>query len=365
MSISNPSAGGNGIEVFFSYSHNDEELRDQLSKHLAMLKREHVITAWHDRKIQPGEEWEQQIDQHLNTAEVILLLVSSDFLSSGYCYDIEVKRAMERHQAGEARVIPVILRPSDWKSAPFAKLQVLPKDSKPVTSWPNRDEAFLDIAQGIRNALQELAILHLVAKLAAAESQRNWPIVIKIGERVLALQPDNESIRGRTAIAYLNYWTSWMKGETNVYDCHRMEMRMIEMGGLRRAIELDPSNAELYYLQSEFFCRGFSSDHFGLSALSPLKEIEQVDSLKRAIELDPKNGKYWYRRSQAQDDLYRVLHKDEWEKSRREAVERGDHRVSQLAQHDFERAVELHYKEAVDEKKWPRLLRGIRIDKHE
>ena len=107
------------LELFYSYSHKDEELRDQLENHLAMLKREGVISGWHDRRISAGQEWDGEIDDHLNSVEIILLLVSSDFLASNYCYDIEVKRAMERHEAGEARVIPIILRPCDWQRAPF------------------------------------------------------------------------------------------------------------------------------------------------------------------------------------------------------------------------------------------------------
>jgi hypothetical protein len=139
------------IEVFYSYAHEDEELREELDKHLTMLKRQGVITGWHDREISVGTEWAGKIDEHLNSARVILLLISADFLASDYCYDVELKRAMERHKVGEARVIPVILRSVDWQGAPFGKLQALPKDAKPVTSWDNRDEAFTDIAQGIRN----------------------------------------------------------------------------------------------------------------------------------------------------------------------------------------------------------------------
>lgn len=144
------------IEVFYSYSHKDKELRDQLETHLTMLKRKGIIEGWHDRRISAGREWEGQIDQHLNSAKIILLLVSSDFLASHYCYDVEVERAMQRHKAGEARVIPIILRPCDWQSAPFGKLNSLPTDVKPVTRWEDRDEAFLDIAQGIRDAIEEI-----------------------------------------------------------------------------------------------------------------------------------------------------------------------------------------------------------------
>jgi hypothetical protein len=147
---------GKSLEVFYSYSHKDEKLREQLESHLALLKRQAVIAGWHDRKIGAGTEWKGQIDQHMNSASVILLLVSNDFIASDYCYDIEMRRALERHEAKEARVIPVILRPVDWQSAPFAKLQALPKDGKPVTKWSNRDEAFVNIAQGIREAVREL-----------------------------------------------------------------------------------------------------------------------------------------------------------------------------------------------------------------
>jgi len=144
------------IEVFYSYSHKDEELRDQLENHLVMLKRDGVIQGWHDRRIIAGQEWDGEIDAHLKSADIILLLVSSDFLASNYCYDIEVKLAMERHEAKEARVIPVILRSCDWTTAPFGRLQGLPKDAIPVRKWSDQDDAFLDIAQGIRRAAGEI-----------------------------------------------------------------------------------------------------------------------------------------------------------------------------------------------------------------
>lgn len=144
------------IKIFFSYSHKDEDLRDELVTHLSMLKRQGVIAAWHDREISAGTEWKNAIDQHLESARVILLLISANFLDSNYCYDIEMKRAMERHESGEARVIPIILKPVDWREAPFSKLQALPKNVKPITTWENRDEAFLNVAQSIRRVVQEL-----------------------------------------------------------------------------------------------------------------------------------------------------------------------------------------------------------------
>ena len=156
------------IEIFYSYAHKDELLRNKLEIHLSTLKRQGLIAGWHDRDINAGTEWKLEIDEHLNTAHVILLLVSPDFLASDYCYDIEMTRAMQRHQAGEAQVIPIILRPTDWQTAPFSKLQALPTNARPVTEWPNRDKAFLDVASGIRKALAELPIVNLPS------SKRAW-----------------------------------------------------------------------------------------------------------------------------------------------------------------------------------------------
>lgn len=144
------------IDIFFSYSHKDEVLRDELVKQLSLLRRQGWIANWYDRDIEAGTEWKQEIDEHLNTARIILLLISPDFMASDYCYDIEMKRAMERHEAKEATVIPVILRPVDWHDAPFGKLQASPRDGRAINTWSNRDEAFLNVAQGIRRVVEGL-----------------------------------------------------------------------------------------------------------------------------------------------------------------------------------------------------------------
>lgn len=143
--------------LFFSYSHVDEGLRDQLEIHLAMLKRQGIIETWHDRRIVAGDELDAAIGEHVENDDIILLLVSPDFLASRYCYDVEMTRAMDRHVAGEAIVIPVILRPSDWHTAPFGKLMATPRDGRPVTQCPDRDVAFLEIVKAIREAVEQLA----------------------------------------------------------------------------------------------------------------------------------------------------------------------------------------------------------------
>jgi len=137
------------VSLFYSYSHADSALRDELEKHLSLLRRQGAIATWHDRKIDAGQVIDHEISSHLKEAGIILLLVSPDFLSSDYCYDIEMTEAMRRHEAGEAVVIPVILRPCHWHRAPFGKLLAVPTDGKAVTQFTNRDEAFLDITRQI------------------------------------------------------------------------------------------------------------------------------------------------------------------------------------------------------------------------
>ncbi len=145
------------VEVFYSYAHEDEAFRHTLEKHMSLLRRQGLIKAWHDRHILPGIDWAQAIDEHLESASMILLLVSSDFLDSDYCYGVEMKRALERHLANEAGVIPILLRPVDWNGAPFAHLQALPTGAKPITTWSNQDEAFTSVAAGIRRAVEDLS----------------------------------------------------------------------------------------------------------------------------------------------------------------------------------------------------------------
>jgi hypothetical protein len=145
-----------GLKLFISYSHSDEELKDELIKHLEPLRHRNMIEEWHDRKISAGKEWGKEISKELSSADIILLLISIDFINSEYCYGTEMERAIERHQKGEARVIPIILRSCLWQYAPFAKLQALPKDAKAVQSWSDRDEALTDIVDGIGKVAEEL-----------------------------------------------------------------------------------------------------------------------------------------------------------------------------------------------------------------
>ncbi len=147
------------LKLFYCYAREDKALRNELDIHLSSLKRQNLVTSWYDGEIGPGTEWEKEIDTHLRNADIILLLVTPHFMASDYCYDVEMKHALERHQAGTVRVIPIILRHTFWQDAPFHSLQILPTDAKPVTQWSDRDEAFWNITVGIHKAILDLRVL--------------------------------------------------------------------------------------------------------------------------------------------------------------------------------------------------------------
>jgi hypothetical protein len=145
-----------GCSIFVSYSHRDELLRQALLEHLALLQQQRLVAVWHDRRIAAGEEWPSHIDGQLSAADIVLLLVSPSFMASRHCR-AELDIALQRQAAGKARVIPVLLRPVDWRTASFAQLQALPSNGVPVTSWSDRDAAFQDVVTGIR-ALVEASV---------------------------------------------------------------------------------------------------------------------------------------------------------------------------------------------------------------
>lgn len=163
------------LTVFFSYSHKDEKLRKQLEKHLSGLRQKHAINGWHYGKINPGSDWKTEIDTHLGQANIVLLLVSADFINSEYAYKEEMLRAMERHEAGTARVIPIIMRAVHWQHQPFSKLQVLPEGAKAVMSWKDQDEAFMNVAMGIERIVNDLLTRQVVGDMATVEQRMPPP----------------------------------------------------------------------------------------------------------------------------------------------------------------------------------------------
>lgn len=154
-----PTGTSDAIEVFYSYVQEDEQLAEKLRRHLVLLKRQELITDWYAGKVVPGQEPSEQIREHLDSAKIILLLISSDYLFSDYQYTVEVKRAMERSKAGKAIVIPVLLSPTDdLSSTPFGKLLAIPRNLKPISLWGNKDLAFTEIAKEMRAVVNSLKL---------------------------------------------------------------------------------------------------------------------------------------------------------------------------------------------------------------
>jgi hypothetical protein len=167
------------VEIFFSYAHADEELMHDVRRQLVLFDRQGIIRKWHDRLIQPGTGWRGQIDDRLQHSDIILLFISSHFFESDYCYDAEMTEAMRRHDLGDARVIPIILRPCSWDSAPFAQLQALPTDGRPISLWPDRDEACLNAADGV---------MRVVREIRGETNRANRPLVAEDPERTIAFR---------------------------------------------------------------------------------------------------------------------------------------------------------------------------------
>lgn len=139
--------------VFISYASRDKALKERLEEHLCNLQYRGLITLWYEGEILAGDEWEEEITQHMEKASVVLLLISSSFMVSRYCYSVEMRQALDRYERGLAKVIPILLRPVMFTNAPFARLQALPSNGKSITTWKNRDSAFVDVALGIEKVL--------------------------------------------------------------------------------------------------------------------------------------------------------------------------------------------------------------------
>lgn len=146
----------NGIKIFISYAHEDEKYKDKLIKHLSSLKRRNIIEEWHDRKILAGQNLDDKISDNLLDADIILLMISVDFLNSDYCYEKEMTKALEMNRENSARVIPIIVRYCDWHDSPFSNLNALPRDGRCIKDWPDEDQAYMNIIDGIKAVIEDI-----------------------------------------------------------------------------------------------------------------------------------------------------------------------------------------------------------------
>jgi TIR domain len=142
-------------KAFISYSHADEHALERLEKHLAVLLREKTLVQWVDQKILAGGEINAEISKNLEACDLFIALVSPDFLASNYCYEREMTRAIERHDAGRLRLVPIIVQPCDWKSSPLQRFKALPKDGKPVSDWTNENNAWLNVVTQLRRLIED------------------------------------------------------------------------------------------------------------------------------------------------------------------------------------------------------------------
>jgi hypothetical protein len=146
----------NAVKVFISYSRADERFKTALDKHLSSLKRSGLVSVWHDGMIEAGASWSDVIVRELESAKMILLLISADFIASEYCWSLELRRALDRRASGVAEVIPIIVRPADWENTPVAELQVLPANGIPISSSADQDLAYLDVVRGLRRVAERM-----------------------------------------------------------------------------------------------------------------------------------------------------------------------------------------------------------------
>lgn len=145
-----------GLKLFVSYSHKDEAFREDLETHFTMLMRQGKISVWNDRKILPGGNIDNNIDIHLADSDIVIFLISPDFIRSEYCFSKELSDALDLHEEGRVQVVPIIIRPCDWMEAPFARLRVLPKDGLAITKWAPQEDGWLDVIGGLKPLIDSL-----------------------------------------------------------------------------------------------------------------------------------------------------------------------------------------------------------------
>lgn len=181
------------VRVFCSYAREDAEYRDELVKHMSPFVRGGQIDLWHDREIRPGNSWANEISDNLDGAEIIVLLVSADFLASRYCYEIEMEQALVMHHSGQATVIPILVRSVHWESMPLSFLQALPDQARPIDQWESQDAAWTDVISGISDAIDELKSKRTQGASPASLGQTPEPVeveTVKAGGAVKQVRKD-------------------------------------------------------------------------------------------------------------------------------------------------------------------------------
>ena len=303
------------LKLFYCYAHEDKALRDELDAHLSLMKRQKLVTVWYDREILAGTNWEHEIDTHLTSADIILLLVSARFLASDYCYGIEMQKALQRHAEGTARVVPILLRSVDWEDAPFSHLQILPTEAKPVTRWSDSNDAFEDITKSLRKVVKELLsplktkeewleegnILDGLKRYEEAVAAFDHAILLNPnyaaayynkGNALRNLKRYEEALVTYDYATQLNpnYVSAHINKGATLNDLKRNEEAL---AALEYAIQLNPKDAVAAYINKGV-------------ALNDLKRNEEaIYAYKNAILLDPNDARAYNNKGNALRDLNR------------------------------------------------------------
>jgi len=229
------------VKVFFSYSHTDEVMRDQLEVHFAMLKRNGVDT-WHDRRILAGERFDNLIRQELETADIILLLVSPAFLNSNYCYSVEMTRALQRSDEGTAHILPVIAEICDWKASPLSGIKALPKDGKALSMYPNPNEGFMEVVDEIRKIITLKGANTASVKISTATNLSQIPREPEIRSSNLRLKQEFTSAqKDRFLIESFEYMAKFFEGSLL-----ELQSRHPNIEAIFRRIDSNTFTAQVY-----------------------------------------------------------------------------------------------------------------------
>lgn len=147
------------VDLFISYSSADRDALTRLRTHLRPLEREGLITPWSDRLLLVGDKFDERIKAELRKARLIAMILSPDFLASEYVNDVELEIAVQRHQEGTARIIPIVYRQCRWRNTPLGHLQATPTDGRPVlsASWTDKDEAWNVVTDDVARAVSSLS----------------------------------------------------------------------------------------------------------------------------------------------------------------------------------------------------------------
>jgi tetratricopeptide (TPR) repeat protein len=269
------------VEVFISYHEKDENYCKELMNHLMMLQRNKIITTWHRKQIVAGSELNKEIDQHLNRAGMILLLISSDFIASEYHWQVEVTRALERHTNGKARVILVLLRPVEWNTRPLydeskknegTNTIPLPRDCKPVTQWPNHDQAYLEIVKGIREEVERLT-----AKLSYSPPKQSTPEAEDREKQSTILVNEADKLLN----LFINNSEKLLE---------HSQFTLLEQRQLEEAVELKEAVAKYRQALQYNPKNTFASLQLAYALICQNKPNEAITALHNAIKMDPNNG---------------------------------------------------------------------------